>query len=235
MKLVKKISTNEYKLIEDSVFSANTSMYINRSDNPVYWYDNYEKIGISYFKMRNLLNNIVISKVNGFNDFRNDAKDVLGKLIIGNQNDMIMHYIVNSGQTLAQAQQTHIDRLSLNVVKKSESTRIIASSSKIITVGIKYLTWVESGTTNADQANNFTSAIQGFLTEYERYAILGLNYGDEKEGIMDYIESTNNYASGGLKNYIFNPSVVTAYSGDTNAVRLAMASELNDIFVNGNI
>lgn len=236
MKLVKEISTNEYKLIEDSVYTGSTELYIDRTDNPTYWYNNYKEIGISYFKMRLYVKDVVESKLGGFNDFRDHEKDVLGILYLGDTNQLIPFYMSYYGYTIQEASIFHTDRVAMNVVMKAVGTTLIARSPKIISVGTKYLVWGNpDGTLNTLQANNFTAAISGFLSDYREYAYLGLNYGEETDGIMDYIESTGSYSSGGLKNYVFSPTMVEAYGGDSDLVRLAMAADLKDIFVNGNI
>jgi len=236
MKLVKERSTETYKLIDDAELTANPNLYIDRNDFPIYWFNYYEEAGISYFKARNLLQAQVDLRPNGFDDYRDKEKDVLGQMYIGETGQIIPFYMTYFGMTQTEAGLFHNDRVAENVVKKAESTRVIARSPKIISVGTKYLVWGNpDGTLNTLQANNFTAAIADFLQAYREYAFLGTNYKDDADGIMDYIESTGNYASGGLKNYVFNPDLVTAYGGDSNAVRLAMAAELKDIFANGNI
>lgn len=235
MKLVKEISTNNYQLIDDTTYSANTELYIDRSANPTYWYNNYEKIGISYFKMRNY----VVEQyelTSGFTSYRDAEKDILGIMNIPNGNELVPFYMGYYGYDLNTASLYHLERVSLNVVNRAIGTRLIARSPKIISVGSKYLVWINpDGSLNSLQANNFTAAIANFMSAYREYGFLGNNYGDDADGIMDYLESTGNYSSGGLKNYVFNPDFVAAYGGNEDLVRLAMVAELKDIFVNGNI
>ncbi|MHA1123750.1 MAG: hypothetical protein ACTSPC_13215, partial [Candidatus Heimdallarchaeota archaeon] len=82
-------------------------------------------------------------------------------------------------------------------------------------------------------------AINDFKKQFEDYAILGENYDDEHEGIMDYFESTNSYVDGGLKNYEFNPQILDAMPGPSDQekedqARALMVAELQDLFVKGN-
>lgn len=234
MKLVKLISENTYHLIEDGDY--NSSIHLDRSDNIAYWYNFYTKVGLSYWQMRYQVRQVLNAQAGGFNDFRNPDKDILGLLGLGDQTDTITYYVTVKGLSVADASGLHILRLSENTARLSLDARGIVASPKTMQIGIKYLTWIDGTTGQVDstQANNLTHAIQGFLTELERYAVLGLEYGDEREGLMDYFESTNSYSSGGLKNYVFSPSMVTAYGSEDNT-RLAMIEELKEVFVKGNI
>ena len=234
MKLVKVLSTNVFKQIEESEFNSNPELYIDRTDSPIYWEKHYKELGISYFRMRVIVQELVDLRVNGFDDYRDSEKDVLGKMYIGETGQIIPFYMSYFSMSQTEASLFHNERVANNVVLKAESTRLIARSPKIISVGTKYLVWANSdGTLNTLQANNFTAAIQGFLSGYREFAYLGTNYGDDTDEIMDYIESTGSYATGGLKNYEFNPEIVSAFGGDSDLVRLSMASELKEIFVKG--
>ena len=235
MKLVKQISTEKYCLIEDAELTANPELYMDRTDKPLYWFNHYEDVGISYFSMRNYVQDQVDLMANGFDDYRDAEKDILGSMYIGNTTQIIGFYMAYYGYDQATAGGFHVQRLSENLVKKATCARAISRTPKIISIRIKYLTWANpDGTLNTVQANNFTSAIATFMEQYREYALLGLSYGDDREGIMDYIESTGNYSSGGLLNYTLSSDIITAYGSEENA-RNAMIAELADIFVKGNI
>ena len=169
MKLVKEISTNGYKIIDNAVYSANTEMYVDRTDNISYWYNNYEKVNISYFKMRNYVKEQYVLS-SGFTSYRDIEKDMLGILNIPNGNELIPFYMSYYGYDLNTASMFHLDRVSLNVVNRAVGTRIIARSPKIIYVGAKYLVWTNpDGSLNSLQANNFTAAISSFMSAYREY------------------------------------------------------------------
>ena len=124
--------------------------------------------------------------------------------------------------------------MSENVSKLANDAKtLIIPSPRLFQIGVKYLTWVNpDGSIDSTQANNLTAAIQGFLTEFERYAILGLEYNDERVGLMDYFNGTNDYVDSGLELYTFSPNMVEQYGSNEGALN-AMRSELNDLFVKG--
>jgi hypothetical protein len=235
-KLVKIKDENRYVFLTQAEYDADPSLYIDRSSNPLYWLNHYTEAGISYLKARYYVKEIYISKANGYDDFRDTEKEALSIFGIGNQTQIAVYLMGKYNLDLMTAKGLMVQRLAANISKLSSDTSVVIHSPKIIEIGVKYLSSTDpnTGDTDATQVNNLTFAIQGFLTEYERYGILGLNYNDEREGIMDYFESTNSYSSGGLKNYVFNPDLVTMF-GSEDAVRLSMITELKEVFVKGNI
>lgn len=235
-KLVKEKSTNKYLKILYTDYNIDPNLYYDRSDNIVYLYNYYNETDFTFWQIKYLISQIVANSINGFNDFKNEEKEVLSILGIGNQNDIITYYVTVKNLTVKEASALHVKRLAEKTAKLSLDAKNIIASPITMQIGVKYLTWVDTttGTQNTTQVNDLTNAIQSFLTELERYAVLGLNYGDDRVGLMDYFESTNDYGSGGLKNYLFNPDLVTLY-GTSDAVRLAMIEELKEVFIKGNI
>jgi hypothetical protein len=233
-KLVKHIATNTYQLISQVDYDSTPNDYIDRTNQILYWYKNYEKAGATYWQMRYRVRELMYAQANGFDDFKDSEKEVLGLLGLGNQTSTIAFYMSSKGLNQNDAIALNIQRISEDRAILALDAKDIVASPKMMQIGIKYLTWIDPVSNELDttQANNLTNAIQGFLTELERYGLLGIEYGDEREGLMDYFESTNAYTSGGLKNYTFNPDVVTAYGSEENA-RNAMIGELQDIFVKG--
>ena len=234
-KFVKIVSTNKFVLITQAEFDSNSSLYLDRSDRPAYIYKHYSEAGMSYWQARYFVSEVLKAAAGGFNDFNLADKNALTEFALGDQNQIIGHYMSTLSVDLATASGLSVLAMSKSVSKLSHDAKhFIIPSPKLFQIGVKYLTWVNpDGSIDSTQANNLTAAIQGFLTEYERYAILGLEYNDEREGVMDYFDSTNNYLGGGLENYTFSPSVVSAYGNETNA-RNAMRAELHDLFVKGN-
>jgi len=232
-KFVKEISTNKYKCITQAEFDANTTLYIDRSDRPVYLLNHYSEAGMTYYQMRYEVKELVDAQAGGFADFNDADKDALCEFAYGDRNLIVTHYM---GKGLSQDDATGLMVLKAaeNVQKLSIDAKIIAASTKMMLIGVKYLTVIDGqGDLDSSQAYNLTEAINDFKKQFEDYAVLGLEYNDEHEGIMDYFESTNSYASGGLKNYTFNPQTVAA-AGSEEAARLLMVAELQDLFVKGN-
>jgi hypothetical protein len=65
-----------------------------------------------------------------------------------------------------------------------------------------------------------------FETKYVRYGIEGLNYGDPANGIMDYIEGTNDFQGSGLINSGFVPNTMTLQD---------LVEKLKQLLVYGNL
>lgn len=63
-------------------------------------------------------------------------------------------------------------------------------------------------------------------TKYVKYGIEGLNYGDPTNGIMDYIEGTNDFQGAGLIDSGFTPNTITLQE---------LVEKLKQLLVYGNI
>lgn len=235
MKLVKELSTNKYLSLSEEDYIANPSLYLDRSDRPVYWLRFYENAGFSYYQSRYYIKELVDNAVNNIDDFNEVDKDAIIEYSYGDRNKLVTHLVTVHGYTVNDAKGKVALNAANNQAKLAVCAKIISSSPKIMSIGTKYLGFIDgNGNYDTSQAFALTSAISDFMTEFERFARLGLNYGDEAEGIMDYFESTNSYAEGGLKNYTFNPDVVAVVGSEENA-RLAMVAELQDLFLKGNV
>lgn len=235
MKLVKEISTNTYLAIDQATYDADPSLYIDRSDRPVYWLNHFEEAGLSYYQSRYFIKELVDNAADDIDSFNEVDKDAIVEYSYGNRNMIVTHLVSVHGYTVDEAKSKIAHNAAENQAKLAVCAKRISSSPKIMSIGTKYLGFINgNGNYDTSQAFALTSAISSFMTEFERFARLGLNYGDEAEGVMDYFESTNSYAEGGLKNYTFNPDVV-AELGSEDAARLAMISELQDLFLKGNV
>lgn len=234
-KLVKLKSTNKYIEITDVELANNPALYVDRSENPIYWLNHYSEAGFTYFRARNLVRELYLSKVGKLDDFRDVEKDALIAFGIASK-DMAVAHLETKGYSNEQAEGFYAYQLANHISNLSSDAREIIVSPKILLIGIKYLTDTDpiTGEIDTTQIDNFVLAIRGFLTDYERYNVIGSMYGDRRDGIADYYSSTGSYTSGGLKNYTFNPKVVTTYGGNVELVRLAMIDELDNVFVRGN-
>jgi len=65
-----------------------------------------------------------------------------------------------------------------------------------------------------------------FETKYVMYGIEGLNYGDPVNGIMDYIEGTNDFQGAGLIDSAFEPDTITLQD---------LVEKLKQLLVYGNV
>ena len=234
MKLVKEISKNKYLAIDQAIYDAEPSLYIDRSDRPAYWIRHYADAGFTYWQSRYHIKEL-LDNSNGFSDFNKIDIDAFCDYAYGNRNEIVFHYMNEHGMDQATAQGLMALKMSEAVSLLSVDAKSICSSPKMNLVGIKYLTIVnEEGRIDSTQAYNLTEAIITVKKMYEDSAVLGLEYGDDHEGIMDYFEGTGNYVGGGLENYTLSANSIAAYGSEANALA-AMRSELVNLFVKGNI
>lgn len=239
-KFVKVIAENRYECITQSEYDLDPSLYIDRSDRPYYILKHYLEAGMTYWQARYEVKQLVNNAANGFNDFNHTDQDALCIFAYGDQNAIVSHYVSEHGMSVSDASGLMVLRAAENVQKLAIDAKVIAASTKMMLIGVKYLTVVDAnGDIDSSQAYNLTEAIGDFKKQFEDYAVLGQNYDDDHEGIMDYFESTNSYSSGGLKNYEFNPQVLAQMPGPSDQekedqARSLMVGELQDLFVKGN-
>lgn len=234
-KFVKEISTNLYKEISRSDYDANPGLYIDRTDRPKYILEHYLDAGVSYWRARRHCVILADNSANGINDFNDQDKTALGVFAYGQQiNEMKLFFESFYGISDIESSEMYLKNAALNRSNMAEDARKIVSSPKLMEIGIKYLTVEIAGELDSSQAFDLTEAIGGYLGDYERFAVLGIDHGDEHEGIMDYFRSTNGHSGGGLLMYSLNPALIDLY-GSEESVRNAMIAELDDLYVEGNI
>ena len=240
-KFVKEISTNKYLEIDQATYDADPSLYVDRTDRPIYVLNHYAEAGISYWRARKHAVDYIAGLENGLEDLNDMDKEAAGHFAYGDQMDiMIAFYITYYGITQQEAEGLNLQRAALNRSKLAVDAKVIVASPKTMEIGIKYLTVLTNGGLDSKQAFDFTEAISGYLDEFERFAVLGINYGDEHEGIMDYYESTNGHTGGGLEIYTLNPAIVDTMPGPTqpekeDQARALMIGELKCLYLEGNL
>ena len=84
-----------------------------------------------------------------------------------------------------------------------------------------------------EQSSTINDALRNFKSDLCSIALLGTMYGDNRDGLMDYLESSGSYTAGGLKSYTMSAEMETAYGGQ-EAARLGMISQLVNVLINGN-
>lgn len=107
----------------------------------------------------------------------------------------IIGYYISTGLDLSSAEIKHLVTRANDINRASISCSNRANSAIIKYISIKYM--------EEDDAATFIDAIRNFIVDYKMIAHLGLNYGHSRDGVMDYIESTNAYIGAGLSTYNF--------------------------------
>jgi hypothetical protein len=240
MKFVKERATDTYMLIEDAVLTANPELYIDHTPNPYYLHKYYSNAGLTFWQARYEAKELVDSLAGGFNDLPNDEdKEAMSLFAYGDKGDIHSFLETYHGVDAATAQGMNLQRSAAARVLLAADAKVILSSPKIMEIGVKYLSQIVNGEFDSSQAFQLTEALDTFFSQYGNFAVLGTDYDDEVEGLMDYLESTHNYSSGGAKNYDLNPAVVNAMPGPSQQEKedqalAAMVAEFQDLFVKGN-
>ena len=143
-----------------------------------------------YLKLREEMK-LLISDFDSLND---KEKEIAAKYCLVTDN-IIVSYYMEQGLTLENATIKHKIRRAEDINKAAKSCTIRAESPVIKYLMIKYL--------SISDASSLIQEINSHISDYKTVAHLGLNYGQDRVGIMDYIEATNDYESSGLSAYTF--------------------------------
>lgn len=133
---------------------------------------------------------------------------------------MVTFYIVEDGMTQPQAEYTVLGNIhtSHGGVVSACYERWVAAKK----VAMQYLNEIDQ--------TDFAKSTESLKNALIDYSILGLNYGQKDDGIMDFIESTNYFEEAGLreKNY----TIIS--SGSPGNTVDDLINGLKDVLVNGN-
>ena len=199
--LVKNIETQEYKFIQNKEFDD--KIYINRNRIQYlheigtkldYFYDKnkYLKVNTDYCFIRDIIS-FIMTDSGGFNNLKNNDKDI-ALIYTRNVSDADgITYLMNQGIPLQNAQFQYILYRTEDINQASNSYGNRSSDNYLKALVIKYL--------GQEQSETFSAAIRNFVLDLKETAILGTNYGNFREGIMDYLEGTAGYEGKGLRNY----------------------------------
>jgi len=195
----------------------------------------YIDAGVSYWRARRHCVLLADNATNGINDFNDQDKAALGVFAYGQQIDeMKLFFESFYGISAIESGGLYLQRAAINRSKMAKDAKDIVASPKLMEIGIKYLTVEIAGELDSSQAFDLTEAIGGYLDDYERFAVLGIDYGDDHDGIIDYFKSTNGHSEGGLLMYSLNPVLIAEYGSEENARNL-MIAELDNLYVEGNL
>lgn len=141
-----------------------------------------------YHKARSEINDLFVD----FSSLNAKEKQYAAKFCIADDNTCVGYYM-GLGYDLTDAMNLHLSNRANDINNAAKSCRYRSESPIVLYSSIKYLTEQDAAT--------FIDAIRTFITDYSTIAHLGLNYGQSREGIMDYIEATNAYLNSGLSVY----------------------------------
>lgn len=145
-----------------------------------------------YYKTRNELR--IQYQTIGWENLTDNEKEISAKYCLFDSTTIITFYI-SQGLSLENAITKYLVRRSIDIDKAAKCCAIRANSKYIKYISIKYMEEADAAT--------FLDAIRNYIVDYSMSAHLGIQYGDSREGVMDYIEATNAYVGAGLSTYAF--------------------------------
>lgn len=158
-----------------------------------------------------------------FSSLTDPSKDIVGIYCAKDINTLIAYYM-SQGMSQTDATMYYLERRITDIQHAGQGycnriNKPILQAYILIFIG-------------ESQAIQFNDQLRNYKSDLCSIALVGSMYGDSKEGIMDYIESTGSYSTGGLKNYTMSAEMVALYGSQDNA-RLALITILKDIIING--
>lgn len=152
------------------------------------WHLYGKLIANDYLCYKNAIKNIVIDM--GWSNLSNDEKDLaIQYYSYTNPTDVVIHLMTTKGMTQQQAQ--------LYLIQAWHRHHgYVVNSCVERWYYVKLVVPMFLSFTDAEDLLNTVEPLVFTLTSMGRH---GVNYGDKKEGIMDYIESTNAFQGQGLK------------------------------------
>ena len=131
----------------------------------------------------------------GFGNLTLDEKIIVVRYCAADDADLISYFMDTYSLDMA----TAITKLKVyRAIDISNATKALkgrAEHPAMTFIAIKYL--------SESNASIFSDNIRNFISDLKTTAHLGLNYGQERDGIMDYIEDTNGYVGTGLSTFTF--------------------------------
>ena len=195
MILVKEIKTNNCLYIKDTDFD--NTLHININNSIYYWYI----CGITdYYFRYEKISELVISK--GFSNLDDEELEIVTELTTCEDVDAIGYFMT---QGLSQLEA--IEKLTFN---KSKHFRLKGKAlyTRLMTDEVKTQIIMFIG---KEQGMDLLDAIRSFKEDLKTVGILGTQYGDVRDGVMDYFESTGAYVNGGLKTYEIQQDMIDIY------------------------
>lgn len=190
------------------------------TDEFIYNLYEYSIVGKDYVWERDTLRQIAHTKWDSLND---NSKEIIGiycavgmDTLIGyymskgmSQNDATMKYLNNRIEDIKNAAKAYCGRINNN------------------TLQVNIILFLGEA-----QGSTFNDAVRNFKSDLCSIALLGTQYGDSRDGFMDYVESTGSYTSGGLKSYTMSDDMVAVY-GSQDAARQALVKIIHNIIIKG--
>jgi len=149
---------------------------------------------IDYVKTRDSIDTHLLPNWNELTPTEIDYSSIYCKNV--NPYDIIGYLMMVKGMDQLSATDYYYELRSKDIRNAAICYTNRLSEHHLTKIAIKFL--------SANEIFTFQDALQNFIPYVQNVGLLGIEYGDGMDGIMDYIESTNTYAEAGLMNYTIN-------------------------------
>lgn len=198
----------------------NIISFSKNTDEFIFNLDKYSIIDKDYVWERDTLKEIAYTKWDSLN---NQSKDILSERCIVGM-DTIVSYYMSKGLSQNDATMKYLNDRIVDVQNAAKCFCDRINNPKLQMYVILFL--------GEAQASTFNDAVRNFKSDLCSIALLGTQYGDSRDGIMDYIESTGSYTSGGLKSYTMSDDMVAAYGSQEGALAV-LIQILHNLIIKG--
>jgi len=162
---------------------------------------------------------------NNFYNLQSDVKDIVVKYCAIEQDTIISYLIYSKNINQQDAIFEYLKIKSIQIKNSANSYCKRLEDYRISALCILYLGEVQS--------IQFFNDVKILKDGACHFGLLGTNYNDEISGIMDYIESTGDYANDGLKKFKINSDIVFAYGNNEELARQDLITKIKDIIIYG--
>jgi hypothetical protein len=213
MKLLKIIATNE--VITGDAFDEN--IHLDYSNSIYHWY--HFGVNLTDFVYARKRIKDIVAEV-GYDNVKH--KDIVNKLCVADMNDIIAYYMNEEGLSQLEATQKYLDNRADGIIKAGQCYSKRLESKEVIATIMLFI--------GRSQGLSLLDAVRNFKEDLRTVGLLGTQYGNDRDGIMDYFESTGSYEDSGIKSYTISDDMINAY-GDEETARQEFVKKLHFLVI----
>lgn len=131
----------------------------------------------------------------GFDNLSESEKLIASKYCAADASTLVPYFMVTYGLDYETAISKYKVYRSIDIFNAKKALSERSMDPAMMYIAVKYM--------DEQNASIFSDNIRNYISDLRETAHLGLNYGQARDGIMDYIEATNGYVGGGLSTFSF--------------------------------
>lgn len=216
MRLVKEIKTNQYQYIKDEEFDS--SIHVDLSDS-IYHFAQCGNDVVDYIEKRRRIKEIV--DINGWDSIK--YKDIVVDFCATSAENVVV-YFMEKGLSQAEAERQYAMKRIIDVQNAGACYCQRVKNPELQLNIIIFL--------GEEQGSLLNNALATFKSQLCEIALLGTDYGDSRDGIMNFIKSSGGYVDGGLKSFTFTDAVISLYGSEDEA-RLELINIFEKYLIDG--